>query len=463
MNNLNPHHSATKHIILIIISVAMFMEGLDVTIVNTAIPTMAYSLNVIPIDLKIALISYLLSLAIFIPISGWLADKFGAKRVFLLALIVFTLSSYWCGFADSLSDLVLARSTQGIGGAFMLPVGRLIIVRNFERNEIIPMMSRVAMIAAIGPMLGPFVGGLIVHHFSWRWIFWVNIPVGIIAIIATFFKLTPVTPEPVLPLDKIGFILFGFGLALLAFGLSALSESNIDPMIAYLSIVLSIILLISYVLHSRGRVHPIVNTHLLSYRTFRIAALGNLLARLGVGGITFLLPLLLQIALGYSALISGILLVPTAMGLMIVRPFIKRVIKKLYFKWFLMLNTMFLGLIIWSFMLINNHFPLIGIALLTLIFGIGSSLQFSVINPLAYSEAPSEYLGDVTSILGTIQQISQSISVAFCAIILRHLSEHNLLTVPVFRETFFIMGLFTLCASILFIRLRPEDGKVLVE
>ncbi len=453
----------STHIIPTIISVAMFMEGLDMTIINTAIPTMARSLNVSPIDLKIALISYLLSLAIFIPISGWLADKFGAKKVFLSALFIFTASSLWCGFASHLKGLVIARSLQGIGGAFMLPVGRLIIVRSFERNEIISMMSRVIMIAAIGPMLGPFIGGVIVHHVSWRWIFWVNIPVGIIAIILTWFKLVNVTPQPVLPLDKIGFILFGLGLATLTFGLSAFSESNFKPITSYLTVAISIVLLISYILYSRGRAHPIVNTHLLIYRTFRIASVGNLVARLGIGGISFLLPLLLQIGLGYSAQLSGLLLVPTAMGLIAVKPFIQRIIKKLQFRWFLMLNTVFLGLIIWSFMLINGHFPLYGIALLTFIFGMGSSMQFSAMNPLAFSEAPSEYLSDVTSIMSTIQQLSQSFSVAFCAIILRYLSVNDVLTLSIFHKTFFVMGLFTLCASLIFTRLKPEDGNKLIE
>lgn len=457
------HQTPSARIIPSIISVAMFMEGLDMTIVNTAIPTMAHSLQVSPIDLKIALISYLLSLAIFIPISGWLADKFGAKKVFMSALFIFTFSSLWCGFASHLSELVVARSLQGIGGAFMLPVGRLIIVRTFQRNEIIPMMARMVMMAAIGPMLGPFVGGVIVHHFSWRWIFWVNIPVGILAIVLTWFKLMDISPKKVLPLDKIGFILFGFGLATLTFGLSALSESNFKPITSYLTIAISIVLLVCYVLHSKGKSHPIVNTQLFIYRTFRIAVLGNLFARLGIGSIPFLLPLLLQIGLGFSAQLSGLLLVPTAMGLIVVKPFIQRAIRMLHFKWFLILNTILVGLFIWCFILINGHFPLYGIALLTFIFGIGSSMQFSAMNPLAYSETPSEYLSDITSIMGTIQQLSQSFSVAICAMILRYLSVNHVLTLSVFHKTFFMMGLITLFASSVFTMLKPDDGNKLIE
>ena len=455
--------STPLHILPTIISVSMFMEGVDMTIINTAIPTIARSMHVSPIDLKIALISYLLSLAIFIPISGWLADKFGAKKIFLSALIIFTASSLWCGLATGLTELVIARLIQGLGGALMLPVGRLIIVRTFDRNAIIATMSKVVMVAAIGPMLGPFLGGVIVHHVSWRWIFWVNVPVGIIAIILTWFKLINIAPRPVAALDKIGFILFGLGLAFLTFGVSALSESNFKPIASYASIGVAVLLLGTYVLYSRSRAHPIVNTHLLTYRTFRIAALGNLISRLGIGGISFILPLLLQIGLGYSAQLSGLLLVPTAMGLIVVKPFIQRLIRRLQFKRLLVLNTIFLGFSIWTFILVKNTFPLYGIALLTFIFGIGSSMQFSAMNPLAFSETPSENLGDATSIMSTIQQIALSFSVAFCALLLRYLSKNGVLTTSVFHATFFVMGLFTIFASIIFMQLQAQDGHELIE
>ena len=214
-----------KQMIIFVVSLALFMEALDTTILNTAIPAMSRSLNVNPIDLKIALISYLLSLAIFIPISGWVADKFGIKRVFISALVLFTLSSFWCGFAHKLFELVIARALQGVGGSMALPVGRLFLVRIFERHEVVNIISRVVMVAALGMMLGPVLGGVITHYISWPWIFWVNIPVGILAIYLACLWLPSIPLEKVPPLDKLGFILFGASLAGVTFGMSALSES----------------------------------------------------------------------------------------------------------------------------------------------------------------------------------------------------------------------------------------------
>ena len=358
--------------------------------------------------------------------------------------------------ANNLPELVIARLVQGLGGALMLPVGRLIVVSTFDRNEIISTMAKIVMAGALGPMLGPFLGGVIVHHFSWRWIFWVNVPVGIVAILLTWFKLINIAAKPVAPLDKVGFLLFGFGLA-------ALSESDFKPFTSYITIAMAFILLFSYILYSRHRVHPIVNTKLFVFRTFRIAVLGNLISRLGIGGISFLLPLLLQIGLGYSAQLSGLLLVPIAMGLIVVKPFIKFLLLRFQFKRFLIVNTILLGLVIWLFILVNQSFPLYGIAILTFIYGIAASLQFSVMNPLAFSETPAEYFGDVTSIMSTIQQLAISFSVAFCAIILRILSKNDELTASVFHATFFVMGIFTICASIIFTKLQPLDGHQLID
>ena len=198
----------SKQITPFIVSFALFMEAVDTTIINTAIPAMSRSLNVHPVDLKIALISYLLSLAVFIPISGWVADKFGIKKVFLLAITFFTLCSVWCGFAHTLPELVIARTLQGIGGSFMLPVGRLILVRTFPRHEFVNVMSRVIMVAALGMMLGPLLGGFITEYVSWHWIFWVNIPVGLFAVLSGLVWLEHVPSKKMPKLDKMGFLLF---------------------------------------------------------------------------------------------------------------------------------------------------------------------------------------------------------------------------------------------------------------
>lgn len=265
----------------------MFMEAVDTTIINTAIPVMAQSLNVNPVDLKLALISYLLSLAIFIPISGWIADKFGIKNVFITAVCIFTLSSIWCGFTNTLSELICARIAQGLGGSLTMPLGRLIILRTCERHELINKMSIVVMVASLGLMLGPLLGGVITYHFSWRWIFWVNIPVGILAVGLASKLLPYMPPRAVPPLDKLGFVLFGCGLATLTFSLSMASESHVTIMQFMTTFFIALLLLGGYIKHSYKRPHPIVKVELLRTRTFCISILGNLLARLSFGGVPF--------------------------------------------------------------------------------------------------------------------------------------------------------------------------------
>ena len=276
-----------KNIILFIVAFAMFMEAVDTTIINTAIPVMAQSLNVNPVELKLALISYLLSLATFIPISGWIADKFGIKTVFIAAITVFTLSSIWCGFTNTLGELICARILQGIGGSLTMPIGRLIILRTFERHDLIAKMSIVVMFASLGMMLGPLLGGIITYDFSWRWIFWVNVPVGILAVYLSSKLLPTMPPRPVQPLDKWGFVLFGGGLATLTFGLSMVSESNATTLQTVVMLLIALLLLIGYTKHSYKRKHPIVKVELLYTRTFFVSVAGNLFARIGFGGVPF--------------------------------------------------------------------------------------------------------------------------------------------------------------------------------
>lgn len=455
-----------KKIIPVIVSLALFMESLDTTIINTAIPAIAHSLNVFPIDLKVALISYLLSLAIFIPISGWIADKFGIKRVFIVAIGIFTLSSVWCGFANNLTELVIARSLQGLGGSLTLPLGRLIIVRTFKRHELITMMSKVAIIASLGMMLGPVLGGLITHYFTWRWIFWVNIPVGIFAIIMTSYWLKEIPPHKVPPLDKVGFILFGGGLACLTFGLSAFSESDIEPTMALNIILIALVLLACYILYSYKRPNPIVKAQLFKYKTFQISAMGNLLARLGFGAVPFLVPLLLQVAMGYSSQFSGILMAPMALGVFVVKPFAFKLLSEFGYKRLLILNTFLVGLSQWTFIGVNMHTPIYLIAGFTFLFGFVISLQYSAMTSLAYADIDPIDLSAATSIMSTLQQLAQSFGVAVSALLLgefankAHLGHH--LTVDVFHHTFFAMGIITFCSIFIFMRLNPKDGMQMI-
>ncbi len=456
-----------KTIIPFIVSLALFMEALDTTIINTAIPAMSQSLQVDPVDLKIALISYLLSLAIFIPISGWVADKFGVKKVFLGALAIFTLSSFWCGYTNNLFELIVARSLQGLGGSHMMPVGRLILMRTFARHEMIDTMTRVVIISALGMMLGPVLGGFITHYISWRWIFWVNIPVGLLAILMAAYWLKDSEPQKMPPLDKLGFLLFGGSLAGFTFGLSAFSETTLSDKTASLVMLATSLLFIMYVLHSRQQAYPIVNTKLFQSRTFTISVVGNLLCRLGFGGVPFLVPLLLQITFGYSAQLSGLLLAPLALGVLMVKPFSFRLLRKLGYRNLLILNTVLVSVSLLTFSAITMGTSVYFIAFLTFIFGLLISLQFSGMNSLAYAQISSGNLSSATSILSTVQQLSQSFGVAVGALLLGYFSPaaagQFVLSENVFHHTFLALGAITLLTVIIFVCLKKNDGDEMIK
>jgi EmrB/QacA subfamily drug resistance transporter len=454
-------------VIPFVVSLAMFMEAVDSTVINTAIPVMANSLQVNPIDLKIALISYLLSLAIFIPISGWLADKFGIRRIFIIGLCIFTISSFFCGMADHLIDLVVSRIFQGLGGSIMLPVGRLILVRTYQKHQLLNVTNLVVMVGALGMMLGPTLGGLITHYLSWHWIFFINIPVGLLNILFARYCLLEMKPRPVHHLDKIGFILFGAGLAALTFGLSAFSESNIQPSTIGIIMLSAVILLLLYFVHSNKQANPIVNTELFSFRTFRVSALGNLFSRLSFGGIPFLIPLLFQICLGYSPQLSGFLLAPTALGVVLGKPISVRLLHFFGYRRYLIWNTLMMGLVLLLFTRVNQETPLLVITFFTFTFGFLSALQYTGMNSIAYASISEDHFSSATSIISTLQQIAQSFGVAVSAILIQFFSKNNSsqisITIDSLHHTFIAMGIFTLLSILIFIGLRSEDGAELLK
>jgi len=448
--------------ITFVISIALFMETVDSSILNTAIPAMAKSLNVPAVDLKLALISYLLSLAVFIPISGWIADKYGIKRTFTYALLIFTVASLLCGLAPSLTSLVCARTLQGIGGSLMMPVGRLVIARTFQRNKLIHIMSHITIIAALGNILGPTLGGYITHFWSWHWIFWVNIPVGLLAIFLAKIWLKESPSFDVPSLDKIGFFLFSGGLAGLTLGLSMLSETIYNQRVSLLIIVVSMGVLWLYWRHSKQQSHPIIKTELFSLRTFQVAILGNLFVRTIVTGLPFLMPLFLQIGLHYPPQTSGLLMSPIAVGVLVIKPFSTRIVRWLGFKRLLLMNTLFVGLATWLFMLIDQNTSLWNIAFLTCLYGFFISMQYTGMNSLTFADVPSTNLSAATSIMSTTQQFSQSLGVTFAATLINHISYFHTqpmqFSLIIFHKAFFIMGLMTFICGYIFLRLRPNDG-----
>src|SRR3984885_10270538 len=291
-----------------LVAVAFFMESLDTTILNTAVPVIARALAVTPLAMKSVLASYTLSLAVFIPVSGWMADRFGPRRVFASAIGIFTLGSFLCGLSGNIHLLVACRVLQGCGGAMMVPVGRLTLVRTFAKSELLRAMSFVSIPALVAPMLGPIAGGLIVGYLHWRFIFFLNIPIGLAGLVLVYLHLPDYREEKTHPLDVVGLILFGAGIALLSYVLEIFGEHTLSAREMSGLLALSVILLAGYWVHARSLQFPLLQLKLFTIRTFRAAVSGSFFTRLGIGGVPFLLPLLYQVGLGYTPIQSGLLL-----------------------------------------------------------------------------------------------------------------------------------------------------------
>lgn len=451
-----------KKYIPFVIAFASFMEMLDVTIITTAIPQMAVSLGSDPIHLKIALTSYLLSIAIFIPISGWFCDRFGTKRVFVTALAVFTMGSLFCSLAMNINTLIISRVIQGIGGALMMPVGRLILLKSFPRDELVKVTNYINIPALIGPALGPVLGGLIVSYVSWRWIFIVNIPFGIAAIIFASKALTNYVGDKVERLDFVGFIVFGLGLAGMAFTFDAIGENSLEQGLMSRVLLVSLALLTIYFIRSRYVKEPFLDLTVFKIRTFRITILGNFFSRCGVEGMRFLLPLFFQLSLTKSPMYSGLLLLPYAMGMLIIKLFIRDGLRWLGFRSLLIINTFLLGMSILIFGFMDEQTPLLLLVVVIFIHGVLTSIQFSCVNVLNYVDLTARNVSKGTSIAGAVQQLSMSFGIGIAAIILGYFMEGNnhLPNIPlyVFHQTFSVIGLVTIVTTFIFMRLHKEDG-----
>jgi EmrB/QacA subfamily drug resistance transporter len=450
-----------KSIIPWIVAIAAFMETLDATIITTAIPKMALGFGINPIYLKLALTSYLLSIALFIPISGWVADKWGSQRAFIFALGVFTVSSIACGAARNLSELVIARIFQGMGGAFMMPVGRLILLRTFDKSEMIRAMNFMAMPALLGPLVGPFLGGFITTYYSWPWIFYVNIPVGILGIICALVYIKNYKTEAP-SFDMIGFLLFGLSLAGIFFAIESVGTPFIPTYMIVLVICCGLLgFFLFYRHYQKTRTH-VFNLRLFSKRVFSIAALGNVWIRLGMSSTLFLLPLLLQIGYGVSPLKSGLLTCVGALGMFFAKSINLLVLRRFDFRRMLTFTAVFTGMAILSFSFISNvNIPLI--VFLVFINGVVTSLQYTGMNVLYYVELDQSEMSGATSISGTLQQLSTGLGITVSTLVLQcFIGWGHTLAVnqPVpFRLAFIVMGAISASSVLIFSKLKPTDGQ----
>ncbi len=454
----------TKRYLPWLVAVALFMENLDATIVNTAVPTMAVNLNVTPLSLKGVLTSYTLCLAVFIPISGWMADRFGTRRVFTWAVCLFTLGSLACGMAINSPTLVAARVIQGIGGAMMTPVGRLALVRTFPKSEMIAAMNFVVIPALIGPLLGPFVGGLIVHWLPWRTIFFLNLPIGLLGLWLIKRHMPDYRDEAVAPLDRWGFLLFGSGIALLSYVLEIFGEHRLSPGPILLLLAAALALLGAYGWHGNRVPNPVMRLTLFKIRTFNVAVLGGIITRLGVGGMPFLLPLLYQIGLGHPAWKAGLLTMPQAGAAIVMKMFSKDVLARFGHRRVLTVNTAGFGLLMAAFAFVVPGTPIWVILLLSFTQGLFSALQFTSMNSLVYADIGDRDASMANSIASTAQMMALSFGVAFASLVTAWFIGSTPQTdtanfMGALHRAFLALGGITIISSFMFWRLRASDGS----
>ncbi len=455
-----PQTPSTRTLTLVV-AAALFMESLTSTVIATSLAAMAADLQVDPLTLKLAFTAYYVALAIFIPISGWCADRFGAKTVFAAAIAVFTLASIGCALAWNLHSLVAGRFCQGLGGAMMLPVGRLILLRAIPRAEMVSAMAWLAIPTLFAPILGPPVGGFITTHHHWRGIFWLNLPVGLVGLALALWWVPQVRAATATPMDWRGFGLTGGGLSLAIFGFTLLGSGGTHPVLALAMLAGGALLLALYGRHASRCAHPILDLRLLRSASLRISIMSGNLFRIAVGALPFLLPLMLQIGFGMSALQSGLLTFSSAVGAVTMKLTAAPILRRWGFKRVLLCNAGFSSALIIVLALVTAATPGAVVITLLLVGGFFRSLQFTSLNTLGYAEVANDQLSRATALVAVAQQLSLAAGVAVAAMLLdasRLADGRSLLLAVDFQRAFAAVGLLSLGSLWWFRQLAGDAG-----
>jgi EmrB/QacA subfamily drug resistance transporter len=451
----------TSRLIPLIIASALFMENMDGTVIATALPAMARDLGTDAVVLKLAFTTYLLSLTVFIPVSGWLADRFGARHVFRTAIAIFTLGSLACGSATTLGELVAARGLQGVGGAMMVPVGRLILLRSVPKAELVDALAWLTIPALLGPLVGPPVGGLITDTAGWRWIFWMNLPFGILAILLATLYMPDYRADRVPPLDVTGFLLSGAGLSALVFGFTVMGRDLLPGWSPTALVLFGLVLCGFYVRHAARAKDPILDLRLLGIETFRAGVVAGSLFRVGVGAVPFLLPLMFQLAYGMSAFQSGLITFVAAAGAISMKFGAARLIRRFGFRRLLLVNGLLASVSILLMGMLSSATPWIIAALVLFAGGFLRSLQFTALNAMSYSDVDHAQASYATSLYTVAQQLSLSMGVVLAAFVLEGAQwwrAEETLTPMDFTIAFCVVAAVSTSAVWQFIALSPGAG-----
>ena len=445
-------------LIPLVIGCAFFMEGLDSTMIAVAIPDMARSLGANPLRLNLVIATYLLSLAVFIPLSGWIADRLGARVVFCAAIAIFATGSALCGISANLPMLLLMRVVQGFGGAMMTPVGRLILLRSFPRSGLVSAMNWMTIPAMIGPTVGPIVGGFLTSNFSWRAIFYLNVPIGVAGVLLSLYLIDNFRAPAPTRFDLRGFLLAGCGLAFLQFAIENLGRPILPKGLGSLLFPAALAVLLLYLWHARLREDPILDLRLLRIRTFRVGTVTGSLCRMGLDATPFLLPLLFQVGFGLSPFHAGLLTFSSSLGAMLVRTFSGWFLRVFGFRRLLAGNACLAAAVTAACGLLRADTPVWLVVALLLLSGCVRSIQYLGLNAVSYADVPPPLLSKSTSVGGVAQQLARGFGVAIGAALLALIAGSAHLTVGDFQLALLLTALIPLLSALGFLRLSPVDG-----
>ena len=451
-------------IVPLIIAVALFMENMDSTVIATSLPAIAADIGTNPLALKLAVTSYLFSLAVFIPASGWTADRFGARTVFRAAIAVFIIGSIGCAMSGSLLDFVIARIVQGMGGAMMTPVGRVVLVRTIAKRDLLNAMAWVTVPALIGPVIGPPVGGFITTYASWHWIFIINVPIGIIGILLATRFIPEVRAEKHEPFDTVGMVLAGLGIAGVAFGFSVLGLNFLPWTVVASLIGGGVIFFSAYLVHARRTPYPALDLALFRIPTFRASVVGGFVFRVGIGALPFLLPLLLQVGFGMTPFQSGLITFVSAVGAMSMKMAAAPLLRRLGFRTVLVANAIISAAFLGACAAFTRNTPVWVMLMLLLVGGFFRSLQFTSINTLAYADVEQARVSRATALVSVMQQLAISTGVAFGALAVEltlHVRAQPNLTAADFPPAFIAVAVISAASIFMFARLSPDAGAEL--
>lgn len=452
----------SNSVLLWLVAIGFFMQTLDATIVNTALPAMAQALGESPLHMQSVIVAYSLTMAMVIPASGWIADRFGTRRVYMAAMALFVVGSLLCALATSLNQLVLARIVQGGGGALLLPVGRLAVLRAFPREQFLRAMSFVILPGLVGPLLGPTLGGWMVEYVSWHWIFLVNVPVGAVGLLATLRFMPEGPREPAKRLDVAGYGMLAFAMVAVSLALEAASLLGLYGALALL--LAGVASLLGYWRHALRRPDPLFSPELLALRSLRVGLMGNLFSRLGSACMPFLIPLVLQVCLDFSPMQAGMMMLPTVLASMLVKRLGTALIQRWGYRRTLVANTCVLAVTIVSFALITPGLPLWLQIVQLLVFGATNSLQFTAMNTVTLKDLDADHASSGNSLLSMVQMLAMGMGVAVAAAVLAGFQglwgqAGTQGSLQAFQATFACMGLMTLFSATIFARLDPPQAR----